>query len=103
VPARRTLAKLIRLTPDEFTEIERRARAAGRLPARFIRDCVLTPIEPTASTPRPPHELIHTLATIGADLKALLRSTPDESTRTEATSVLAQLVVVLRQLTGTAT
>jgi hypothetical protein len=100
VPTRRTLAKLIRLTPDEFTEIERRARAAGRLPARFIRDCVLTPSTPTASTPRPSHELIHALATIGTDLKTLLRATPDESTRTEVAGILAQLVTILRQLTG---
>jgi hypothetical protein len=39
--SRRTKGKLIRMTPEEFAEIERRARAAGYLPARYVRQAAL--------------------------------------------------------------
>jgi hypothetical protein len=102
MPQHRTLAKLIRLTPDEFAEIERRARAGGQLPARFIRACVLgSAVAPPPAAPSP--DLLHVMTSIGADLRTLARRAPDESTRTSAAHVLGELVAVLRQLTGRAT
>jgi hypothetical protein len=100
MPQHRTLAKLIRLTPDEFADIERRARAAGQLPARFIRACVLGSIAAPPPAAAVPAELLHSLASIGADLRTLVRRTPDEPTRADAMRVLTGLVAVLHQLTG---
>lgn len=101
MPQHRTLAKLIRLTPDEFAEIERRARGAGQVPARFIRACVLGSVTATPpATPSP--DLLHALTSIGADLRTLVRRAPDESTRSTATRILGELVALLHQLTGRA-
>jgi hypothetical protein len=94
----RTRSKLVRLTPEEFAEIERRARTAGTVPARFLRDSALS--DRTSAHPQPTSaDLLHSLATIGADLKALARSAPDDTTRARCNVALDELVAVLRQLT----
>jgi len=69
--ARRTRSKLVRLTPDEFTEIEERAKAAGQLPARYLRNASLTATPPCNLASL---GLLHALGAIGTDLKAIVRS-----------------------------
>ena len=96
--ARRTRAKLVRLTAEEFAEIESRARAVGTVPARYLRNRALD-ADPAAATSANNGHLLHTLATVGADLKTLLRSVNDDTTRTRIDVVLGEIVAILRQLT----
>jgi hypothetical protein len=96
--ARRIRSKLVRLTPEEFEEIERRAIAAGQLPACYLRNSALT----GAPTPAPcsvaSPDLLHALGTIGADLKAIVRAGLEPTTRIRAERVLGELVAILQQL-----
>lgn len=97
--ARRTRSKLVRLTPEEFTEIERRANAAGQLPARYLRNAALAGLAPIVSSSLANPELLHTLGAIGVDLKALVRGAVDSETRGRAEHVLGELLAILQQLT----
>jgi mobilization protein NikA len=92
--AARTKGKLVRLTPDEFAEIERRARRAGFLPARYLRHAALSgaPARPTAG------EIVHALGRVGVDLKALASGTSDAAIRDQADHALRELLAVLRDL-----
>ena len=96
---RRTRSKLVRLTPEEFTEIEQRAKVAGQLPARYLRNVGLTGAAPPAPCNLASPELLHALGAIGADLKAIARSGADSATRLRAERVLGELVSVLQQIT----
>jgi hypothetical protein len=99
LPARRTRSKLVRLTPEEFTEIEQRAKAAGQLPARYLRNAGLMGAAPPAPCNLASPDLLHALGAIGADLKAIARSGTDFATRLRAERVLGELVSVLQQIT----
>jgi hypothetical protein len=99
LPARRTRSKLVRLTPEEFAEIEQRAKATGQLPARYLRNAGLAGVAPAPPCNLAIPELLHALGTIGADLKALARSAADVATCLRAECVLGELVSVLQQLT----
>jgi hypothetical protein len=57
----RTRAKLVRLTPAEFSELERRARAAGRRPAHYLREAALSELAPAPAPDRSTADLIHVL------------------------------------------
>jgi hypothetical protein len=97
--ARRTKGKLIRMTPAEFAEIERRARAAGCLPARYIRQSALDCCPPDSGRGSTA-SIVFTLGGIGADLKMLQRAATDDSVRQQLEATLSALVAVLRQLAG---
>ena len=67
---RRTLAKLVRFSPEELSRITERARICGRTPARYIREAALGAI------PKPRHHtdrdaLLRELARIGGKLARL--------------------------------
>ncbi|HZS57710.1 MAG TPA: hypothetical protein VFA43_00470 [Gemmatimonadaceae bacterium] len=85
------------MTPEEFTEIERRARAAGYLPARYIRQAALDG-RPPDSGRGSAASIVFALGGIGADLKTLHRATTDDVVRQRLDSTLSELVSVLRQL-----
>jgi hypothetical protein len=99
LPARRIRSKLVRLTPEEFAEIERRANAAGQLPARYLRNSALAVTPPATPCSLASPEVLHALGVIGADLKALARSGADAATRMRAEGVLSELLAVLQHLT----
>jgi hypothetical protein len=90
----RTKGKLVRLTPDEFAEIERRARATGFLPARYIRHAALTGAPPRATA----GDIVHALGRVGVDLKVLASGTSDVAIRDRANRAIKELLAVLRDL-----
>ena len=92
--AARTKGKLVRLTPEEFAEIERRAREAGFLPARYLRHAALSGAPPRATA----GDIVHALGRVGMDLKALASGTSDAATRAQADRAIAELLAVLRDL-----
>jgi hypothetical protein len=94
---RRTKGKLIRMTPEEFAEIERRARAAGCLPARYIRHAALSGRPPDVGRGSAA-SVVYALGGIGADLKMLHRTATDDSVRGQIEVALSELVTLLRQL-----
>jgi hypothetical protein len=97
--ARRIRCKLVRLTPEEFAEIERRANAAGQLPACYLRNSALAGAPPATPCSTASPELLHALGAIGADLKAIIRSGRDPATQVRAERVLSELLVILQWLT----
>jgi hypothetical protein len=97
--ARRTKGKLIRMTPEEFAEIERRARAAGYLPVRYIRQAALSGHPPDGGRGSAA-SVVYALGGIGADLKMLNRTATDDSVRGQIELALSELVALLRQLAG---
>jgi hypothetical protein len=92
--AARTKGKLVRLTPEEFAEIERRAREAGFLPARYLRHAALSGAAPRATG----DDVVHALGRVGVDLKALASGTSDAATRDQAERAIKELLAVLRDL-----
>src|SRR5580704_1648304 len=90
----RTKGKLVRLTPDEFAEIERRAREAGFLPARYLRHAALSGAPPRATA----NDIIHALGRVGVDLKALVGGTSDAAIRDQADRAIKELLAVLQDL-----
>jgi hypothetical protein len=80
--ARRTVAKIVRFSPDEATQLEDRARICGRSFAAFIRETALGAI------PRARHRvgvdpILRELACIGRDLHCLKKLFDDAPIRTE--------------------
>jgi len=98
LPARRTRSKLVRLTPEEFTKIEERARAAGQLPARYLRNAALTGAIPARPCSLASPDLLHALGAIGTALKAISRSSADLTIRSRVDRVLDELMSVLQKL-----
>jgi hypothetical protein len=98
----RTHAKLVRFTVTEFAEVERRARAAGRRPASYLCESALAGAPPSPNLAGPPADLLHALAGIGADLRAIAASPHLAPDRTPLHAVLDTLVNVLRTLTNRA-
>jgi hypothetical protein len=100
MPELRTRAKLVRFTPTEFSEVERRAWAAGRRPALYLREAALTGAGSAPVANADTVALIHLLTRIGADLRIVAQSPGNEGTRARANEVLAELLATLRQLTS---
>jgi hypothetical protein len=94
----RTRAILVRLTPAEFKELERRARAAGRRPALYLREAALTDAAPALLANPDTVALTHLLTRIGTDLRIVAQSPGNDATRARADEVLAELLATLRQL-----
>jgi hypothetical protein len=99
LPARRIRSKLVHLTPEEFAEIERRANAAGQLPACYLRNSALAAAPPAIPCSLASTELLHALGAIGADLKAIARAGSGPATQMRAEGVLGELLAILQQLT----
>lgn len=95
---RRTKGKLIRLTPEEFNEIERRAHAAGALAAAYVREAALTGAAPATSAGKVA-AIVHALGQIGATLRTLHRESADASTRAHTDRALAELQSLLKGIT----
>ena len=66
----RTVAKLVRFSPDEIARISQRARACGRTVARYIRETALGAI-PKARHHVDRDALLRELARTGRDLARL--------------------------------
>jgi hypothetical protein len=103
MPELRTRAKLVRLTPAEFNELERRARAAGRRPAHYLREAALSETAPAPAPGRAAADLIHVLTRIGADLRIVGQSPRSDAISSKAEAVLSELLTTLRQLTASYT
>lgn len=68
----RTIAKLVRFSPDELARVTERAEVCGRTTARYIRETAL------GAMPKARHHvdrdaLLRELARVGRDLCALVR------------------------------
>lgn len=70
MPERRTLAKLVRFSPEELSRITERAHDCGRTPARYIRESALGAI-PKSRHHTDRDALLRELARIGRELARL--------------------------------
>jgi exonuclease V gamma subunit len=102
----RTVAKLVRFSPDESAQISERARICGRTVARYIRETALGAI-PKARHHADRDALLRELARTGPDLARLAQLADAPSTdcfspaeREQLLAALADHRAALRAVTG---
>jgi mobilization protein NikA len=103
----RTVAKLVRFSPDEIARISERARTCGRTVARYIRETALGAI-PKARHNDDRDALLRELARTGRDLARLAQlvdATPDDclapAERDQLIAAVAEHRAALRAVVGT--
>jgi hypothetical protein len=102
----RTVAKLVRFSPDEITRVSERARTCGRTVARYIREAALGAV-PKARHHAERDAVLRELARTGRDLARLAQlveaTRADHFTSVEQDQLLAALAdhrAALRALIG---
>jgi hypothetical protein len=73
MPRHRSIAKLVRFSPEEIARVRERARSCGYTSARYIRETALGAI-PKARHHADRDVLLRELANIGRDLERLTRN-----------------------------